>query len=235
MDPYSPLSRLRPGMLLIVRGILVLALLAGLEGRAWMTMFIAGLSLALTFLPALLRHWHVIDLPLAFEITGALFILASLFLGELHGWYTRFWWWDLFLHGTSAIVIGIIGYLFLSALLQATRARASPVLVATFTFSFALAIGTLWEVVEYLIDLSLGTSMQKSGLTDTMTDLLIDAFGALLAGVAAAIHVRDRQEGWLERLWRAFHTRNRWLFRPEPPARLTPRDAAERSRDDVRR
>jgi hypothetical protein len=185
-----------------------------------MTVFVAGLSLALTFLPALLRRWRVIDLPLAFEVAGALFVLASLFLGEIHGWYTRFWWWDLLLHATSAMVFAIAGYLILTILLQATRGHASPWVVGIFTVSFALAIGTVWEMTEYLIDISLGTNMQRSGLTDTMTDLMVDTAGAVIAGIAAGIHSRDRANGWLERLWRAFYTRNPWFFRPDKPTRM---------------
>ncbi len=45
-------------------------------------------------------------------------------------------------------------------------------------FSFAVSIGTLWEVFEFGMDILFGLSMQKSGVIDTMDDLIVDAIGA---------------------------------------------------------
>jgi uncharacterized membrane protein YjdF len=59
-----------------------------------------------------------------------------------------------------------------------------PRFVAIFAFVFAVAIGALWEVIEFAMDRLFGTTMQKpilgdpSGLTDTVWNLIVDALGA---------------------------------------------------------
>ncbi len=45
---------------------------------------------------------------------------------------------------------------------------------------FAVSMGVFWEFIEFGIDSFLGTNMQRSGLTDTMWDLLMDFTGAFL-------------------------------------------------------
>ena len=55
---------------------------------------------------------------------------------------------------------------------------APPLLLATMAFSFAVSIGTLWEIFEFGMDILFGLSMQKSGVIDMMGDLIVDAIGA---------------------------------------------------------
>jgi hypothetical protein len=48
--------------------------------------------------------------------------------------------------------------------------------------SLGIALGALWEVIEWLSDFVLPQQI-VSGLPDTMTDLLLDSAGALLAAL----------------------------------------------------
>jgi hypothetical protein len=51
-------------------------------------------------------------------------------------------------------------------------------------------VGTLWEIFEFLMDWGLGFNMQRSGLNDTMTDLMINCAGALVAAGFGFLYVR---------------------------------------------
>jgi hypothetical protein len=83
--------------------------------------------------------------------------------------------------------------------------------VAIFAFSFALAIGALWEVYEFSFDGLLGLNMQKfafadgtlmqgrDALADTMKDLIVDALGALGTSIMGYISIKFKK-GWIEKI-----------------------------------
>lgn len=176
-----------------IRLSLLIAIFGAIFELNWTVMFVATLTFALTFLPALFEKRTKVYLPVGFEFAIVLFVYATLFLGEVHGYYTRFWWWDIVLHSGSAVVLGLTGFILAYLLLQGRRYAASPFLVAVFSFSFALAIGALWEIFEFALDSGLGFNMQKSGLRDTMWDLIVDGCGALVASFSGWLYVRGRK------------------------------------------
>ena len=101
------------------------ALIGSLQGN-WLALFVAGSALGLTFLPQLLASRVNLRLPNGFLAAVALFVLATIYLGEMHDFYTRFWWWDLVLHGSSAMGFGILGFLLVFMLFRGDRYAAPP-------------------------------------------------------------------------------------------------------------
>jgi hypothetical protein len=65
-----------------------------------LAIFVAGAALAMTFLPPSGQPGQP-ALPNSFLAAIALFVLATIYLGEMHDFYNRLWWWDLALHGTA--------------------------------------------------------------------------------------------------------------------------------------
>ena len=126
----------------------------------------------------------------------SLFVFSTLFLGEVFDFYDRFWWWDILLHGISAIGFGIIGFLFVFYLFEGDRYAAPPWALALIAFAFAVSIGTMWEIFEYGMDQIFGLNMQKSGLDDTMTDLIVDALGAFTGAISGFFWLKGRQVGF---------------------------------------
>jgi len=61
--------------------------------------------------------------------------------------------------------------------------------IAIFGFTFALAIGAAWEIIEFLIDTVFDTHMQK-GLQDTMGDLIVDGLGAAFVSFFGYFHYK---------------------------------------------
>jgi hypothetical protein len=206
---------LRPEYL--IRAFLLLEIMTGLNEGNWTPAFIATATLILTFLPAIFaRRWQI-HVPPSFVSAIIVFTFATLFMGEVWDYYERFWWWDLVLHGSSAIGFGLIGFLFIFLMFQGNRHNAPPLSVAVISFTFALSIGALWEIFEFAMDKSFGMTMQKSGLGDTMYDLIVDTFGAALGALAGYLYLKGQLGGGLRQLIEEAVSRNRRIFRRQGP------------------
>ncbi len=168
-----------------LRLIIVLAAVWGLITGEWEAFFISVMALVLTFIPELLSRKYKIVIPIEYNIVLALFIFASVVLGEVGDAYERFWWWDAVLHVISGVVLAMAGFLILYTLKHQGKLDASPFIIATFVFTFGMAFGAVWEIFEFAVDGFFGTNMQKNGLQDTMWDLIVDGIGSLAVAIAA--------------------------------------------------
>ena len=65
-----------------------------------------------------------------------------------------------------------------------------------YAFSLAVTIGTIWEIFEFTMDQLFGLTMQKSGLVDTMWDLMVDCAGAFLGAISGFFWMKGRQIGF---------------------------------------
>ena len=63
------------------------------------------------------------------------------------------------------------------------------------------------------MDKSFGLNMQKSGLDDTMLDLIVDAIGAFVGSTLGWLYLQQRSRGWASGLITEFIARNRHLYR----------------------
>lgn len=197
----------------LIRIFIIIALVGAVLEKDWTILFISILVLVLTFLPSLIEKNYKIQLPIEFELVIIIFMYASLFLGEIKSYYTLFWWWDIILHIGSGIAFGFIGFLILYVLYKGDKIKAKPSTIAIFSFSFGLAIGALWEIFEFAIDNILRTNLQKSGLVDTMWDLIVDGFGALIASIIGYFYIKKEKKGLFNKLVKEFKKENPKLFR----------------------
>ena len=194
--------------------IAILAVLVGaLWERQWLVGFTAAVVLVLTFLPALVERQFDVHLPVEFTLVTCVFLYAAFALGEVRRFYHRFWWWDLLLHSVSALVMGLTGFLLVYVFYRSRRIQMAPIYVALVSFGFAVTIGVLWEIFEYLMDWSFGFNMQKSGLDDTMTDLIVDAAGGLIAALIGYRYVKGGDSLIADRIVRRFVAKNPRLFK----------------------
>lgn len=181
------------------------AIVAAVLGQ-WETAVITACIGLVTHLPSIIGRRYRLELPPAFEALAVLFVFGSLFLGEVRGYYTRFWWWDALLHIGAGFLVGILGFMLVYTLnergLGSLQLRAS--FVALFSFTFSLAIGALWEIFEFGMDQVFGLNMQKSGLVDTMWDMIVNVIGAAVIallgyGWLKTSEVDSFLERWIER------------------------------------
>ncbi|WP_417258992.1 hypothetical protein [Celeribacter sp.] len=185
---------------------------AGLWTARYSASFVALGTLALTLAPIFFARRYHIYVPRSFMGMIILFIFATLFLGEVGDFYERYWWWDIALHGGSAIGFGLIGFVAIFMLFQGDRFAAPPLAIGLFAFCFAMSIGGLWEIFEYLMDQFVGTNMQKSGIDDTMADLMVDAIGGLIGAGAGVLYLWYERSVFLAGWINEFITRNRRFF-----------------------
>ncbi|MDR9393457.1 hypothetical protein [Roseovarius sp. SYSU LYC5161] len=161
----------------------------------WELAFVALATLSLSLAPVFVAKWANIHVPPGMIAALAIFVGGTLFLGEVFDFYEWLWWWDMAMHGTSAVGFGLIGFVLVFMMFQGDRFAAPHVAVAFFAFCFALTIGTVWEMFEFGMDQIFGMNMQKSGLMDTMGDLIVDAVGALIGAATGFGYLKGQARG----------------------------------------
>jgi uncharacterized membrane protein YjdF len=213
-------NRLHAIIILVIEAIIALELVFVLLNKQWfLAVLVFGIMLA-TAAPFLLGRYFRVFIPPEFQVLTVAFVFAALFLGEIRGFYVRIWWWDIALHTSSGLLLGILGFLLVYMLNENANVELSmkPRFVAFFAFLFAVALGALWEIFEFAMDQLLGMNMQKpmlndpSGLTDTMWDLIVDTIGALIISLLGWWYMRQRKKSWIEAGIREFIDRNPRFF-----------------------
>jgi hypothetical protein len=207
-----PPRRLRLRVLLMWAS-LALACAIALVDRRWPLAFVAVLTFLLTLAPMVLIRRAGIRLPASFTIGIVFFIYATIFLGEALSFYHRYWWWDILLHGGSALGFGMVGFLFAFVMFEDAKYSAPAWALGFIGFAIAVTIGALWEIFEFTMDFTFGTNMQKSGLPDTMGDLVVDVIGGSIGGLAGFLWLKGRHVGGLAGIIGQFVMINGWLPR----------------------
>lgn len=163
-------------------------------------------------LPKFLHERISIRIPAGMMLLYAIFLYCSIYLGEVRSFYYHIPHWDTILHTFSGLMLGILGFSFITILngTEKVPINLSPIFVVIFAFSFAVTLGVIWEFYEFFADGILGTNMQKfatevgekmigrAALMDTMKDLLVDSIGAFVAAVIGYISLKHKK-GWVER------------------------------------
>ena len=167
------------------------------------------------FIPMLVGNRFHVRIPAEFEVLAVLFVYASLFLGEMQGYYLKYWWWDILLHMGSGLILGIFGFLLVYVINEHEdlELHMKPSFIALFAFMFSIGIGTIWEIFEFTLDQTLGMTTQGNSLVDTMSDLIVDGIGALIISLLGFSYLRKaRSQSFLERWIWHFITLNKWYF-----------------------
>lgn len=162
--------------------------------RDWIDAVSAFVILIVMLVPSLLRHKYKLYLPFELEVAVVSFIFVTLFLGSLNDFYEKFWWWDALLHLQSGFLLGMLGFTLIYLLNTGApkKLTLSPFFVAFFAVCFSLAVSVVWEIYEFAADSFFGFTMQRSGLPDTMMDLIVNTVGALIVGIVAYTWMRIR-------------------------------------------
>ncbi|RIK40439.1 MAG: hypothetical protein DCC55_15040 [Chloroflexi bacterium] len=121
------------------------------------------------FLKNYILVWSIFVSAVVLSVAG---IVANL--------YERLWWFDEVTHFYSFFAISLL----LGTLLYGTTLTGRlqhPLLLLLTVAALGLAVGALWEIGEWIYDLLVAGNMIQDK-RDTMTDLVLDAGGALAAG-----------------------------------------------------
>ena len=164
----------------VLRLVLVLATCAALVAGD-----VAG-ALALGFAAALALLARVVNLPRPYDL-GFVLVVTLHATGEALGWYDSLEWFDRVVHVVLPFLVAPVLYIGLARLEVLPDPRDETnvrhyIGMAIVVFCLGMAVGGLWEIVEYTSDGMLDTSLSE-GNSDTVGDLVADAVGSLFGAL----------------------------------------------------
>ncbi|MEO2075490.1 MAG: membrane-spanning protein [Bacillus sp. (in: firmicutes)] len=144
-------------------------------------------------LPLLLLFKKNIPFNIPLILGYYLFIFCSLFLGSISSFYLHFKWWDSTLHFYKGLYVALAGItLYKICIPVNVRNDLSKWILFLFILSLAALASVIWEVYEFLGDLTPIThTMQRGGNTDTMLDLLFGLAGGLLIAIYSIVRKQN--------------------------------------------
>lgn len=149
-----------------------------------------GLLLGLFIIPTLLGPW-IIKKLFHYQMCNLLkfcyyiFVLLGLVLGSIMGFYKLIPYYDKFVHFLSGIISSVVALIFLKE--ANTNTKKTPIWFQMFfILCFSLFIASFWEFLEFFYDKITGADSQyvmKTGVDDTMTDMLVAFLGSILFSI----------------------------------------------------
>lgn len=190
----------------LIRGIIEIANKGTDPFSYFVTALTALAMLAISGIPSFLNQRDILAVPTVIQTIFTVFTFLAMFLGDINGFYNRFWWWDSLLHLFSGAMFTFVGYLLFCSLNRdvSIRNKLNPISVVLFAFCFSLACELVWELFEFAADTIIGTNMQRwqsdftvdewlrlqntsnlsnPGLIDTMKDITNNTISSLGASV----------------------------------------------------
>jgi hypothetical protein len=155
-----------------------------------------GAAALLAFLGAITLAARLVNLPRVYDLCLTLAMALQGF-GEVFGLYDRFLHFDDLVHFTLPMLTAPVVYIALARLDVVPDPRDETHLkhytgIFVVTLALGIAIGALWEIVEWRSDAWFGTSLSVNN-DDTVGDLVRDSLGAL---AGAALLVAWARFGW---------------------------------------
>ncbi|ELY73895.1 hypothetical protein [Natronobacterium gregoryi] len=159
----------------------------------------AALALVITFVPAMLRQNYALPI----EPGLALWVASAVFLHTLGtvALYDAIAPYDHLTHTLSASVVAAGGYAVLRAIqLHERSIHFPPWAMFSFLLVFILAIGVIWEILEFVADqsalaLGLDPVLAQHGIDDTIVDMIFNVFGAILVAAWGTLYLVELSEG----------------------------------------
>jgi hypothetical protein len=140
---------------------------------------------------------RLLDLPRLIDLAFVLALTVTGF-GEALGFYDRWPWFDRAVHVVVPMLFAPVAYIGLARADmvldprdQSPDVRRGPALFLL-TFAFGVALGALWEIVEWSCD-AIGLSNLSENNDDTVGDLIADTTGS---AVGAGLLLLWTYAGW---------------------------------------
>jgi hypothetical protein len=192
----------------VLQGLLAITIVVVLFQGKWLAAVTLGGFLLISFLFVKLER----KLPTVFDL---IFMVAALI--NAGGWtwdlYNKPGAYDEIAHFFTIFAMTLaFGFLLYSELMESFYDHR--VMFVLTIASLGIAIGALWEVIEWLVDFVVPKQI-VSGLFDTITDLILDSAGAVLA---ALLNLRGLNE-----------LRGQALSQKQPPPRAQTAPKARKS------
>ena len=146
-----------------------------------------------------LKWYHMDEVLIFFYYV---FLLIALVMGSLLGFYNKIWWIDLLAHFISGILTSIVAFILLqeSKLLNQKNKWLGFLFIIVFTTSIAAG----WEYFEFFCDKIFHEDAQwviKTGVDDTMTDMLVATLGGILVSIYYIYYLQKKKRNRSGIIW----------------------------------
>lgn len=172
----------------------------------------ALLALLLSLMPQILHRNYKITFPWEIDLLIAFSLVLHIFFGEFLDFYGTVPYYDKFLHFFGTATISILGFMAVYAIHYLTPIELTLKSMGFFTVIFAMAVGSFWEIAEFMVDKMWGLKTQM-GLDDTMWDLIWDFWGGLVVALLGMYYVKYLEKKSRKKFHRsvreAFHIKDK--------------------------
>lgn len=148
----------------------------------------------LIWFPLFFKLIFKINFNPAIVIFYEIFMFLSIVVGSVWQVYEISNIFDKVVHFTSGIFLALLFYNVIYNKFSKQNKKLNSVWLFIFVFSFAMMIGGIWEIYEFVVDELFNQNMQRwSGfvgrnvLSDTMLDMIVDFVGAIIGGFISVI------------------------------------------------
>lgn len=135
-------------------------------------------------LPYFIQKIGKIKLPDMLESLYMIFIFLAYFLGSIMKLYGKIEYYDLFVHFTSGILSAMFAY-YLYKMANKKEKNISTIIL--FILGLVALVAVSWEIFEFVCDKIFKKDaqyVQKTGVDDTMTDMIVALVGAILFDIS---------------------------------------------------
>ncbi len=178
----------------ILKALMVLLILMAVSRGSWTWVLSGIIALLLCMVPTLVNWKWKDTVPRAIDILVTLALLIHVG-GEVTAAYFILPHYDTVAHFTSSLLIACIAFVAIYSLDRYWGGLSMDIYVmAFFVVIMAMAIGVIWEFMEWGSDLYTGSWAQR-GNQDTMGDLLIDTLGGIVMAIIGVLLVKRGKMG----------------------------------------
>lgn len=151
--------------------------------------------------PLLIKKLFKYDVSEELKLIYYLFIIVSLVLGSILGLYYRISWFDLLAHFLSGAFVSFVSLILIKH--KRLLKKENTGFIILFMLSASLMVASCWEFFEFFSDKILGGDVQwvvKTGVDDTMTDMLIASLGSIIYSIYFLIQVKLNDKKYFKKL-----------------------------------
>ncbi len=186
-----------------IKLILILSIITSLNNHLWHIASTNLFLLILTFTPQILKSSTKIKFPKEFELMILVFVIITLFLGNIKGIIAPI----MFGIGT-----GLIALIILFILYSSNQIKRNYFLITIFSFTFAISFGLALEMLKFYIKKMLAQPLSPEIYLFTMNNLTYVIIGAIIASAIGLIYLKTRFSA-IENILKKIKSSNPELFK----------------------
>lgn len=190
------LERFGNFLLFFIPFLFFLAGIVSLFNGAWFDLFFCIFGLFLSAIPFQIQKKTNLNFSLWLKVFILVFIWASFTLGEMAGFYSKFFWWDILFHLCAGVVFGLLAFnlFYIINESHSYSFRVSNSFLILFSICFAISMGVFWEIGEFILDFFFKMNIRADFVgesldVDTMFDLIFTFIGAIIVNTFVYIYL----------------------------------------------